>query len=241
MSFPLRPKTNAFSLLELCLVIVGIAVMAALLFPSYAHVRESSKLTQCVSQLRQVGIAFHLYAMDNRRKLPEMVYGNNHANKGQPIPITYGYAAPPFVTRLLKPPYDIKPDAKGTLGDVRALFCPAAKKPNGVPLTAPEPPVLLGGAAAPYIGYNFIYVDTRVGYAANLYQGYDNVRLGVATKNPPLLWCFTPRTFPAAGTAHRKVSNVLRLDGSVHALSHAVIDQDGASDPGLRLLENLTR
>lgn len=239
-----RTRAFGFSLMELCVVVAVICIVLALLFPIYGSIREKGLQTQCVSQLRQVGIAFHLYAADNRNTLPTMVYGNSHAKKGEPIPATYGCAAQPFVSRLLAAPYDLSPQAKNTLKDPRLLFCPSAKRPDGSRLQLPSTPAVLGSAAIPYIGYNLIYIDTTVGYAANLYKDYDNLRIGKSPHNPPLLWCFTPRYFPTGGTAHREMSNVLYLNGNVRPLSHAVIDDvgpDAPSDTGLRILVNTTR
>ncbi len=244
MKFLNHSRVSGFSLMELCVVVASIGVLVALLFPIYGTIRDKGLQAQCVSQLRQIGIAFHLYAADNRNTLPTMVYGNSHANKGQPIPATYGYAAQPFISRLLAPPYDISPQAKNTLKDARMLFCPAAKRPNGSRFKLPDTPAILGSPTIPYIGYSFIYIDTTVGYAANLYKDYDNLRIGKSPHNPPLLWCFTPRYFAAAGTAHRNLSNVLYLNGNVRALTHAEIDYvgpDSPSDAGLRILVNTTR
>lgn len=55
----------AFTLIELLVVIGIIAVMAAVLLPVFASVRERGRQTQCLSNERQLGGAFLLYAQDN--------------------------------------------------------------------------------------------------------------------------------------------------------------------------------
>lgn len=233
-----------FSLLELLIVIASISILVGLLLPVMANLRERSSEAQCVTQLRQVGVAFSVYAADNGNLMPRMVYGNNHAKKGQPIPATWGYAAMPFTSRLLGAPYDMSAQAKNTLKDPRLLFCPAARRPDGTRLRLPAAPAILGSATIPYIGYNFIYLDSSVGYAANLYKDFDNVRVGASTRNPVLLWCFTPKMFAAAGKAHRSHSNVLYINGSVRVISHAQLDDEGpgtSSDFAIRLMENASR
>lgn len=63
-------ETRAFTLVELLAVIAIIAVMAALVIPVVGTVRKSARSSQCVSNLRQIGFAFPLYAADNRGYWP---------------------------------------------------------------------------------------------------------------------------------------------------------------------------
>jgi len=63
---PFAPvKRFAFSLIELLVVISIIAVLASLLLPSLARSKASAKRIQCVSNLRQLSLAGHLYWDDN--------------------------------------------------------------------------------------------------------------------------------------------------------------------------------
>ena len=56
---------RAFSLIELLVVIAIIAILAALLFPVFAQAKAATKKNQCLSNLRQVGLANQLYAADS--------------------------------------------------------------------------------------------------------------------------------------------------------------------------------
>jgi len=59
-----RHRRRAFTLIELLVVIAIIGILAALLFPVFARVREKARATSCASNLRQVGMAATMYAED---------------------------------------------------------------------------------------------------------------------------------------------------------------------------------
>lgn len=61
---------SAFSLVELLVVIGIIAVLVGILLPAMGRARAQARQTQCASQLRQLGQAFHLYANANGGWLP---------------------------------------------------------------------------------------------------------------------------------------------------------------------------
>ena len=65
-----RPQHHAFSLLELLVVVGIILVLASLLMAALAGAKDRAQSTQCLSQLRQLGLAASVYASDNNELLP---------------------------------------------------------------------------------------------------------------------------------------------------------------------------
>jgi prepilin-type N-terminal cleavage/methylation domain-containing protein/prepilin-type processing-associated H-X9-DG protein len=61
---------SGFTLIELLTVIAIIGILAAILIPVVGSVREAAKRAACVSNLRQVGFACHIYAAENEDRLP---------------------------------------------------------------------------------------------------------------------------------------------------------------------------
>lgn len=66
----MRCVRRGFTLIELLVVIAIVAILAAILFPILARVRERSLASACSANLKQFGVAFALYAHDHDGRLP---------------------------------------------------------------------------------------------------------------------------------------------------------------------------
>ncbi len=61
----------AFSLIELLVVIAVIAILASLVMPALGRAQSMGRSAACLSNLRQVGVAWHLYLGDHGERFPD--------------------------------------------------------------------------------------------------------------------------------------------------------------------------
>jgi len=72
---PSRTARTAFTLIELLVVIAIIAILAAMLLPALASAKERARRAGCLNNLRQFGLAVHIYATDNEGIVPKSARG----------------------------------------------------------------------------------------------------------------------------------------------------------------------
>src|SRR5438552_11695798 len=65
-----RSSVRGFTLVELLVVIGIIALLISILLPALGAAREAARKTQCISNLRQWGMGFQMYANANHGLIP---------------------------------------------------------------------------------------------------------------------------------------------------------------------------
>ncbi len=74
-------RHTAFTLIELLVVIAIIAILAALLLPALSRAKAQAYRIQCLGNLRQLSLSWHLYTGDNAEQLVANGYGTDPNKK----------------------------------------------------------------------------------------------------------------------------------------------------------------
>ena len=79
------PRRAGFSLIELCVALAIVIVLAAISVPVYGRVVEGARAASCMSNLRQLGNALNLYLGDHNQTVPTMAAGRKSTVEQLPV------------------------------------------------------------------------------------------------------------------------------------------------------------
>jgi prepilin-type N-terminal cleavage/methylation domain-containing protein len=117
---------KGFTLIELLVVIALIAILSALLLPAIAQAKSAARRINCVSNLKQIGIALQLYTTDSADVLPGPLW------YGQPF--VYDVSTTNNLPFYLQPFLDT-PTPSTAVASSKVFLCPAYLQ-----ATPPPPP-----------------------------------------------------------------------------------------------------
>jgi prepilin-type processing-associated H-X9-DG protein len=227
--FPSRRKkeagraTKAYSLIDLLVGLAFLMVLGAIILPSLARPHACRYRINCTNNLKQTGLSFKQWALDNQDRYPAQV---PVTNGGTMEFVGSGVAWVHFMVM------------SNELNTPQVVFCPEEKNPNrkcATSFAATAPP---GSGIVPFTSDTntsyFVGVDATDVFPGMWLAGDANFKIGKVPLGPGLISLHTNTPIAWNDARHEGKGNLCFADGSVQQLANATLI------PSLRSLENLT-
>jgi len=233
-NYRIRPGVRGVTLVE-CLVIVGIiAVLGSLLIgPGMRVIKKNVAATTCASNLRQIGVAFQLFAGENNGQLPGITSdptGDADAQDGKGMQWD----------QQLRTYLDIRDNTTKSPLKKTAYYCPASEPDPGyagkavtllsytynvnVGRTATSPGIRSG--SAPDASSIMLLADLELATSTDLKSYVPQTGQG---KNNTIIFRPSSTYYKFLAARHSQRMNILFLDG--HVAPRMRVDENSKSSP----------
>jgi prepilin-type processing-associated H-X9-DG protein len=185
-------RNRALTKIEVVVIVAVLAILAALFLPALAAAKKKKSRISCVSNLKQVGIAFRLWEGDNNNKYPMAV---SVTNGGAMELIAPGKA------------YVLWQTVSNQIISPKILWCPA----DADHIAATNFSIGFSDANISY----FVSLDAAEAYPQMIMVGDDNLQVNGKPVQPGILDFRTVTNIAWTKDRHNRVGNIGMADGSV--------------------------
>ena len=205
-------KHKGFSRLDLLLIVLALAGIVLVILPELVRSRTRASRTSCVNHLKQVSLAFRIWAGDNNDKYPaQLSITNGGAMEWAEAGSAYGV----FLVM------------SNELSTPKILFCPEENNPQrratntfGFTPSPGNTAALIPFTATNNLSY-FAGLDGDETQPTAIITGDDHFLIGNAPPRPGLLLLATNTPVAWAKDRHKSGGNIGLADGSVQQVLSA--------------------
>jgi prepilin-type N-terminal cleavage/methylation domain-containing protein len=228
-----KSTSRGFTLIELLVVIAIIAVLIALLLPAVQQARESARKSQCINNLKQMGLALANYE-SSHTVLPPLVINPTASYNQNWIQMILPYMdqAPLYNQFNFNTFWDDPSQWSVTTQSIPAFVCPSA--PPKAARTIPTINTSTDNMAPPPNGFGLCDYSGWAGVRASLYWEANNATSLAQVTSPPMpspmmMMANKENRWPSA--MHK--SNATRYGEIIDGCSQTMMIVEVAGRPGL--------